>query len=220
MGYNKEAYDAECWRQLREDRRFRNESRSSPAHRRPSGGRPRRSLARQKIRTPGKEAHRSAAESPAGYHHRDPVVPGAQESPREREGQRMGQTRGRGARHLWVEWLSYTDRPGARAMPLPRSLAHLKREITEKKWAEARQWAGGRTSKKKHKMPKSQRPDGAVASSSKRLASRFCQLKTGHCLSGQSLQRTKNRPPAQCWRCRCQKQTRDHLFKVCPGWKG
>jgi len=175
---------------------------------------------RQKIRTPGKEAHRRAAESPAGYHHRDPVVPGAQESPREREGQRMGQTRGRGARHLWVEWLSYTDRPGARAMPLPRSLAHLKREITEKKWAEARQWAGGRTSKKKHKMPKSQRPDGAVASSSKRLASRFCQLKTGHCLSGQSLQRTKNRPPAQCWRCRCQKQTRDHLFKVCPGWKG
>jgi len=43
---------------------------------------------------------------------------------------------------LWLfEWLSYTDRPGARAMPLPRSLAHLK--ITEKKWAEARQWTGG-----------------------------------------------------------------------------
>jgi len=28
-------------------------------------------------------------------------------------------------------------------MPLPRSLAHLKQEISEKKWAEARQWAGG-----------------------------------------------------------------------------
>ena len=41
-------------------------------------------------------------------------------------------------------------------MPLPGPLAHLKREISEKKWAEARQWAGGRTSKKKYRMPKSQ----------------------------------------------------------------
>jgi len=34
-----------------------------------------------------------------------------------------------------VEWLSYLDQAGARAMPLPISLAHLKREISEKKWA-------------------------------------------------------------------------------------
>ena len=33
-------------------------------------------------------------------------------------------------------------------MPLPRSLANIEREISEKKWAEARQWAGGRTSKR------------------------------------------------------------------------
>jgi len=38
-----------------------------------------------------------------------------------------------------VEYLSYLDQAKARAMPLPRSLAHLKREISEKKWAEARQ---------------------------------------------------------------------------------
>ena len=50
---------------------------------------------------------------------------------------------------------------------------------------EARQWAGGRTSKAKYRMPVSQKPDGAVASSSKRLASRFYQIKTGHCLTGQ-----------------------------------
>jgi len=31
-------------------------------------------------------------------------------------------------------------------MHLARSLANLKREISEKKWVEARQWAGGRTS--------------------------------------------------------------------------
>ena len=37
-----------------------------------------------------------------------------------------------------VEWLSYSDRIDARPMPLPRSLGNLKREITDKKWAEAR----------------------------------------------------------------------------------
>jgi len=57
-------------------------------------------------------------------------------------------------------------------------------EITEKKWAEARQWAGGRISKKKHRMPKRERPDGTVAGSYKRLASRFYQIKIGHCLAG------------------------------------
>jgi hypothetical protein len=81
-----------------------------------------------------------------------------------------------------VEWLQ----GGARPMPLPRSLANVKREISEK-WAEARQWAGGRTSRKKYKMPTTQKPDGMVAGSTKRHASRFYQLKTGHCLIGQYL---------------------------------
>ena len=35
-----------------------------------------------------------------------------------------------------VEWLGYSDRAGTRAMPLPRSLAHLKREISEKMWGD------------------------------------------------------------------------------------
>jgi hypothetical protein len=78
--------------------------------------------------------------------------------------------------------------PNARGVePFPRSLAHVKREISEKKWAEARQWAGSRITKAKYKMPASRKPDGAVAGSSKRLASRFYQLKTGHCLTGQHL---------------------------------
>jgi len=72
-----------------------------------------------------------------------------------------------------VEWLNYLDLAEARAMPLPRSLANLKREISEKKWVEARPWAGGRTSKTKYRMPKSQKSDGAVAGSTKRLASWF-----------------------------------------------
>ena len=53
-----------------------------------------------------------------------------------------------------MEWLSYLDRVEARAISLPRSFASFKREISEKKWAEARQWAGGRTSKMKYRMPK------------------------------------------------------------------
>jgi len=68
-------------------------------------------------------------------------------------------------------------------------------------------------------MPKSQKPDGAVAGSTKRLASRFYQVKTGHCLSGQYLNWTKNRSTPQCWWCRYPTQTREHLFKVCTEWK-
>jgi len=97
-----------------------------------------------------------------------------------------------------VEWLSSLGQTEVRAASLPRSLANLKREISEKKWAEARQWAGGRISKKKYRLPESRRPDGAVAGSTKRLASRFYQLKTGHCLTGQYLNWTKSRPTPQC----------------------
>jgi len=97
-----------------------------------------------------------------------------------------------------LEWLTYSDRLEECLMPLPRSLANIKREVAEKKWAEARKWAGGRTSKKKYKMPKGQRPNDAVAGSTKRLASRFYQLKTGHCRTGQYLHWTKSRPTAQC----------------------
>ena len=93
-----------------------------------------------------------------------------------------------------MEWLSYLDRGEARATPLPRSPAHLKPEITEKKRVEARQWAGGRTSKKKDTVPKSRRPDGAVVGSAKRLDSRCYRAKTGHCLAGQYPHWTKNRP--------------------------
>jgi hypothetical protein len=60
----------------------------------------------------------------------------------------------------------------------------------------------------------SQKPDDAVAGSTKRLASRFYQIKTGHCLSGQYLHWAKNRPTPQCWWCRYENQTREHLFKV------
>jgi len=118
-----------------------------------------------------------------------------------------------------VEWLSFLDRAEAHAMLLPTSLAHLKREISEKKCVGARLWAGGRASKRKYRMPKSHRPDDTVAGSTKRLVSRFYHVKTGHCLTGQYLNWTKNRHTPQCWRCRYQTQTWEHLLKVCPEWK-
>jgi len=84
----------------------------------------------------------------------------------------------------------------------------------------AHHWAGGRTSKK-YRMPvsQSQKPNGMVAGSTKRLASRFYQTKTGPCLSGQYLHWTKNLATPQRWWCRYRTQTRDHLFKECPEWK-
>jgi hypothetical protein len=72
-----------------------------------------------------------------------------------------------------VEWMRFSVRNRARPMPPPRSIAHLKREISEKKWAEARRRAGGRVTGKKYKLPSKQRPDGTVASSTKKLASRY-----------------------------------------------
>jgi hypothetical protein len=120
------------------------------------------------------------------------------------------------------EWAKLAaGKPDARGVEaLPRSLAHLKREISEKKLTEAQQWSQSRVNKAKYKMPTRQKPDGVVAGSFKRLASRFYQLKTGHCLTGQYLAWTKKRPSPQCWWCANGTQTRDHLFKECAAWRG
>jgi len=121
-----------------------------------------------------------------------------------------------------VECLSYLDRVEVRTMPLPRFLAHLKREISQKKRVEAHRWpwAGGRSSKKKYRNAKCQKPDGTVAGSSKWLASRFYLLKTGDSRIRQYLHWARVRPTAQCWRCKGPIQTRDNLFEVSPKWKG
>jgi len=58
-----------------------------------------------------------------------------------------------------------------------------------------------------------------VARANKRLAARFYQLKTGHCLTGQYLAWTTRRLDASCWWCQHSIQSREHLFKNCPQWK-
>jgi len=45
-------------------------------------------------------------------------------------------------------------------------------------------------------MPESYKPDGTIAESPKRLASRYYQLKTGHGRTGQYLHWAKVRPTA------------------------
>jgi len=122
------------------------------------------------------------------------------------------------------EWAKIAaEKPSTRGVenpgPLPRSLASRKREISEKKWAEARSWAGGRISKAKYRVAKSQKPDSEVANSTKRLASRFYQLNTGDARIGQYLHWDNDRPDDQCWWCKCPSQTRNHLFSV-PGMEG
>ena len=104
-------------------------------------------------------------------------------------------------------------------MLLPRSVAHIKREISTKKWENTRQWAVKRISAKKPRMTRMQQPDNTVAGSNKRVAATFYQIKTGHCLTGQYLERTQNRTSAPCWWCRWKEQTRGHGFKNCGQWK-
>jgi len=124
-----------------------------------------------------------------------------------------------------VEWIHFQNHYGlnaTRRMPLPRSLANLKREFSEAKWNDAKERSYSRINRKKHRPSKKQLPDPAVARSKKRLASRFYRLKTRHALTGEYLhQGTKSRPSAQRWWCerRNTKQIREHLFKKCPAWK-
>jgi len=51
-----------------------------------------------------------------------------------------------------------------RPMRLANSLAHLKREISEEKCAEARQWTGGWASRKIYKLPLNTKLDGMIYS--------------------------------------------------------
>jgi len=53
-----------------------------------------------------------------------------------------------------VEWFNFRDPSGQvrkRKLPLPRSLANVKRGFSEKKWAEAKGWAKKRLDKTKNR---------------------------------------------------------------------
>jgi len=89
-----------------------------------------------------------------------------------------------------VEWLSYDydSQSEVWAMPLPRSLANLKREISEKKWVEAeppRRNTGYRKTRSRT----------ARLQETKRLASRFYQLKMGTLCPGNTSTGGRTGPP-------------------------
>ena len=54
---------------------------------------------------------------------------------------------------------------------------------------------------RKYRPGEKTKPDQTVAIAKKRLAPRFYQTKTGHCLTGQHLAWTTRRPDATCWWC-------------------
>jgi len=84
------------------------------------------------LRAPGKEVYRGIAEGQSGHHHRDPLVPGAQGRPRERVGRRAGGLLAEEPDTCGVDGLDNSDRAEGWVIPLPRSLAHLMRVISEK----------------------------------------------------------------------------------------
>ena len=102
-----------------------------------------------------------------------------------------------------VEWFSTTNPDGLVSMrksPLPRSLTNVKRGFFEQKREDARGWARkqlARTRNRKYRPNENQKPDPTVAKANKSLASRFYQMKTGHCLTGQYLAWTTRRPGAR-----------------------
>jgi hypothetical protein len=195
MGYNQDAYDAECAALARAlETAARRETTPEKVTIFTDAQAAIRQMASEDpggpdVHDPGKETYRGATKSPTGINIE--IWWSAHEgAPGNEKADEWAKLAAEEPDARGVEWLMGEARP----MPLPRSLAHLKREISEKKWAEARQWAGGRITSKKYKMPCKQRTDKTVAGSSKRHASRFYQLKTGHCLTGQYLNWTKSRP--------------------------
>ena len=140
----------------------------------------------------------------------------------QRDSRRVGQAAADEPDAHGVEWFSTRNSDGTitqRHFPLPRSLANVKREASEKKWRDAKSWTRkmlGRTGNHKYRPSVKQKPDPAVAKANKRQASRFYQFKTGHCLTGQYLAWTTRHPDATCWWCQYSIQTREHLLKNCP----
>jgi len=105
-------------------------------------------------------------------------------------------------------------------MPLLRSLANLSSVRFRRKsgWKHDDGLGTGLPGRNT-KCRKVNKPDGTITGSTKRLASRYYQLKAGHCCTEQYLRSAKVRPTAQCWWCQCPSQTRDHLFMVCFEWR-
>jgi len=88
-------------------------------------------------------------------------------------------------------------------MPLPASLDHLKRSISDKKWKEAHGWSLARVKNPRFDTKRlRQSTDPTPAKAPKRTAVRFyVPTKTGHALTATHLKWIKLREDDQCWWC-------------------
>ena len=133
-----------------------------------------------------------------------PMVPCAQGDRRQREGRRVGEDCGGGARHPrggMAELLGPDGGTPIASPTIPREpqAGDLGEEVGGSSTVG---WGLGLQEEDKYyKMPESHEPDATVAGSTKRLASGCYQLKVGHCHNGQYLHWAKVRPTAQRWWC-------------------
>ena len=206
MGYNQEAYDAECGAlaRLLESASRRNvilervtiltdgqaAIRQTESHE-PGTGQHYALEARKHIAVVRKAR--------PGHRHRNSMVLGTQDNRRQRENRRVDDDCSGGPRHPWSGMVELLG-PGRGARgDSPKVYRKQKAGNLEEEVGGGTAVGGGRTSKAKQRMPKSQAPDGTVARSPKRRASRFYQVKAGHCHCVQYLNRTKNWPTPKCW---------------------
>ena len=78
-----------------------------------------------------------------------------------------------------IEWLGYRNHYGGWRVLLPRSLATIRREITEKKWAEAESWADCRITTRICRMWRNQHTNRTVEECPRRLAGRYLPVEDG-----------------------------------------
>jgi ribonuclease HI len=101
------------------------------------------------------------------------------------------------------------------------SIAHLTRITKEKRTKELMEWikslVEGRTG---YQAPEYQKPDPAAMTTTKRITTRYFQLKTTHALTGAHLKRIKTIDDDRCWWCNNrERQTVQHLLKDCKRWR-
>jgi len=226
MGYNQEAFGAECtpspehWRLLREDKRHRNRSRSPPMHKQPSEEWLRMSLALARC-MPSRPENISQHYGWLGL-----ISPLGSGGVRHTKGPQETRMLTSGPSSQWESqmptgWNGWVIQAGWKYVqchfPGP-SHTSSERSLKRSGWRHGNGLEAGpsrRSTECRKARGQMVRSLGVPRGSPLEVY----QLKTWRCLTRQHLQWAENRPTAQCWWCRCPTQTRDHLFKVSPGWK-
>ena len=105
------------------------------------------------------------------------------------------------------------------------SLAHVSRRRTEVCTAQRKQWIKKRLEKRSRKAQRTYKPaeelrqDPVAAAASKRVASRYYQLKIGHAAVGEFLQRRDAQASAACRWCQASRESVGHLLFECWEWQ-